>query len=165
MNQPVYWSVLAGIAVLAAAARLTAGGPLLRCRAVPLGRGDFLVAVVSVLALAFHCAVMFFAPWTDAVPGADVLGSRIRALGPVSQWTYWLPAAALALSLRRVWWPALVSLTATLSGVGITMFWPYPLTTHLAWLAAAVVTWIVVASSLVGRRQGSRPPREPAPAT
>lgn len=159
MNQPLYWTLLVGAAACGAAARLIVGHPLLRRQAVSLGRAELGVAAVSVLALAFHCASMFFGPWTDAVPGGQILGDPIRALGPASQVAYWLPAAALVAAVRRVWWPALALLTGALAGVGITMFWSYPLATHLSWLAAASVTSIVIASSLVGLRPGNFPRR------
>lgn len=164
MNQPVYWSVLLGVAVLAGAARLVAGGPLLRRRAVPLRRAEALLAAGALLVLGFHCAAMFFAPWTDALPGGRTLGEPVRAGGAASQWAYWLPAVVLLLALRRVWWPASVLLTATLAGVGFTMFWPHSLPTHLAWLAAAVVAVAAVASSLVGPRGAARAADEQAPA-
>lgn len=159
MNQPVYWSVLLGVAVLAGAARLATGGPLLPRRAVPLRRPELLLAGIALLVLVFHCASMFFAPWTDALPGGRALGDAVRAGGAASQVAYWLPAVALLAAVRRVWWPGLLLLAVTLVGVGYTMFWPHPLPTHLAWLAAAVLTVVAVASSLVGspgrRRAGA----------
>lgn len=152
MNQPLYWTLLAAAAVCVATARLAVGHPFLRRRAVAVGPAELGVAAVSLLVLVFHCASMFFAPWTDAVPGGRALGEPIRALDAASQVAYWLPALVLVLALRRLWWPALALLTTTLVGVGITMFWSFPLATHLTWLAAAVVTFIVVAGSLVALR-------------
>ena len=149
MNQPVFWSVLLGVSVLGAALRWRNGGPLLARWAVPVGRAELAVAGVAVLVLAFHCAAMFFAPWTDAIPGGRLLGDPVRALGAASQWSYWVPAAALLVALRRIWWPGLALLAGTLLGVGITMFWPYPLTTHLGWLAAVILAGVFVSSSLV----------------
>ncbi len=158
MNQPLYWTFLAAAAACGVAARLAVGHPLLRRQAVSIGRAELVIAALSLLALVFHCASMFFAPWTDAVPGGQALGDPVRALGPVSQVAYWVPAVALIAALRRVWWPALALLTAALAGVGITMFWSYSLATHLSWLAAAALTSIAVAGSLVSRRaaDGSR---------
>lgn len=164
MNQPVYWSVLVGVAVMTAVARLVVSRPLLPRRAVPLTRTEFAVAVVSLVTLVFHCAAMFFAPWTDAFPGGEFLGEPIRELGTVSQWTYWLPAGALLLAVRRLWWPAPVGLAVALAGVGITMFWPYSLVTHLAWLAAAGLAWVFIAGALIGGGSGARPASRPAPA-
>jgi hypothetical protein len=158
MQQPLFWGFLAMCVLLGAAARFANGGPLLAGRAATIERARLGVAGVTSLALAVHCGTMFFAPWTDAVPGGQALGRAIRELGPASQWTYWLPAAALLLSLLRVWWPGLVLLGVTLSGVGITMFWPYPLSTHLSWLAAAVLTWTLVAIGLIRRGRSDRPP-------
>jgi hypothetical protein len=77
----------------------------------------------------------------------------VRELGAISQWTYRVPAAVLVLSLRRARWAALILLGTTLVGVGLTMFWSFSLTTHLAWLAAAVLTVVVAFSALVERRQ------------
>jgi len=85
VNQPVYWSVLLGVAVLGGAARLVARGPLLPRRAVPLRRAELLVAGSALLVLVFHCASMFFAPWTDALPGGRIMGDAVRAGGPASQ--------------------------------------------------------------------------------
>ena len=164
MNQPVYWSVLLAVAVLAGAARLVTGGPLLPRRAVPLRRTELLLAGSALLVLVFHCASMFFAPWTDALPGGRALGDAVRAGGPASQWSYWLPAVALLGALRRLWWPGLLLLAVTLAGVGYTMFWPHPLHTHLAWLAAAVLTVVAVAGLLVGRPEGTRAAGDRAPA-
>ena len=157
MDQPVYWALLSGVALLAAAARLALGRPLWRDRAVPVDRAALAVAVLGVLVLAFHCAAMFFAPWTDALPGGRALGAQIRELGTVSQLGYWAPAAALVLALRRVWWPAVVLLAGTLAGVGATMFWSSPLPTHLTWLAAAVLSVVFVGSALVRPHRTDRP--------
>lgn len=156
MNQPVYWSVLLAVAVLAGAARLVTGGPLLRRRAAPLRRVELLLAFAALIALVFHCAAMFFAPWTDALPGGRALGDVVRAGGTASQWAYWLPAVVLLLAVRRLWWPGPVLLAVALAGVGYTMFWPHPLPTHLGWLATAVVAVVAVATSLVGPRGGAR---------
>ena len=149
MDQPVYWSVLVAAAVLAAGARLAVRGPLLPRRAARIGRADALVLGVGSLALAFHCAAMFFAPWTDALPGGQAAGDVIRGMGAASQWAYWLPATAVVVALRRLWWPAPLLLGATFAGVGVAMYWPYAVTTHLAWLAAAVLAWVGVVAALV----------------
>lgn len=149
MDQPVFWSVLLVIAVVGAALRWRNGGPLVPGRAVPVDRAGLIVAGVAVLALVAHCAVMFFAPLTDALPGGRVVGDAVRGMGATSQWAYWVPAVALLVALRRVWWPVLVVLGVALLGVGVTMFWPFALTTHLAWLASVILVGVVVSSSLV----------------
>ena len=164
MNQPVFWSVLLAVAVLAGAVRLATGGPFLRRRAVPLRRAEVALAGVALVVLVFHCAAMFFAPWTDALPGGRTLGDAVRAGGTASQVAYWLPAVALLGALRRVWWPGPLLLAITLVGVGYTMFWPHSLPTHLAWLAAAVLTVVAVAGSLVGGAGGRRAVADPTPA-
>lgn len=100
---------------------------------------------------------MFFADWVDAVPFAEAPAAAVRDLDTLaSEVSYWVPAAALVVALRRVWPPALVLLVVTLVGVGYTMFVPHPLTTHLAWLAAAVVTVVLTNTALVFpvRREG-----------
>ena len=112
---------------------------------------------------------MFFAEWVDAVPFAEAPAAAVRDLGSLaSQMSYWVPAGALLIALRRVWPPALVLLVVTLVGVGYTMFVPHALTTHLTWLAAAVVTLVLVNTALVFpvRREGqSRSERKvPEPA-
>jgi len=114
------------------------------------------VAAIAVAVLVFHCAAMFFADWVDAVPFAEAPADAVRALGPASQVAYWVPAVALVIALRRVWPPALGLLIVTLVGVGYTMFVPYALTTHLAWLGAAVGSWVLIATALVFplRREG-----------
>lgn len=162
MDQPVFWSVLFLVAVLGAALRWRNGGPLVPRRAVPVDRAGLVVAGVAVLALVMHCAVMFFAPWTDALPGGRVVGDAVRGMGATSQWAYWVPALALLVALRRVWWPGLAALGMALLGVGVTMFWPFALATHLAWLAAVILVGVVVLNSLVAAPRADAPGRRPA---
>lgn len=163
MEQPVFWGVLLAAAVLVAGLRVRSGWPVLPHRAVPVGRAALAVAGVATLVLAFHCATMFFAPWTDAVPGLRPPGDAVRALGTASRWSYWVPAAVLVVALRRVWWPDLALLVVALLGVGITMFWPYPLTVHLGWLAAAVLSVVFVAGALLVPAPSSGDPARSRP--
>jgi len=151
MDHPLFWSLLAGVAVLVMVTRLVVGRPLLPHRAVLLTRAELVLATVCVLALGFHCGAMFFAPWTDALPGGQAFGDSVRAMGSASEWAYWVPAAALMLALSRIPWPALVLLGATLIGVGMTMFRPSPIEIHLAWIATAVLLLALISSSLIGR--------------
>ncbi len=166
MDQPIYWGVLAATAVIGAGARLAARRPLWprRARAVPTG--ELVVAATAVALLVFHCAAMFFADWVDAVPFSEAPAAAVRDLDSlVSEVAYWVPAGALVIALRRVWPPALLLLGVTVVGVGYTMFVPHALTTHLAWLAAAGVSVVLVATALVlpARREGrSRPERAAA---
>ena len=155
MDHPLFWSLLAGVALLVMVTRLVVGRPLLPRRAVILTRADLALAAVCVLALGFHCGAMFFAPWTDALPGGRNLGGSVRAMGSASEWAYWVPAAGLMLALSRITWPALVLLGATLFGVGMTMFRPSPLDVHLAWIATAVLVLTLISSSLIGRPASS----------
>lgn len=162
MDQPVFWSVLLVVAVVGAVLRWRNGGPLVPRRAVPVDRLGLVAVGVAVLALVVHCAVMFFAPWTDAFPGGRVVGDAVRGMGATSQGAYWVPAVALLVALRRVWWPGLVVLGVALLGVGVTMFWPFALTTHLAWLAAVILVGVVVSSALVAAPGADAPGRRPA---
>lgn len=153
MDQPLFWSAMLGVAVLGAVARLTGRHALRSRRAVRVPPQLLAVAALAALALVFHCAAMFFAPWTDAVPGLQSPGEAVRGMGPASRWAYAVPAAVLVLALLRVWWPALLVLAATLTGVGVTMYGPYPLATHLAWLAALIVVGVLIPTVLLGVRR------------
>jgi hypothetical protein len=158
VQQPVLWLALSAVVVVAAAARLALRRPLLPSRAAPVPGVQLAVVAVAVVVLVFHCASMFFAGWTDALPGGRPLGEQVRDMGAVSQWAFWLPAVVLLVGLRRIWAPVLLILALVLAGVGVTMFWPFPLTVHLGWIAAAVVTLAGIGSALV------RLPRNDAPA-
>ncbi|KFF59422.1 hypothetical protein JF66_11390 [Cryobacterium sp. MLB-32] len=156
MNQPFLWGGLLAFAVAAGILRLAVGRPLLRRRSVAVGRLSAGVAVVSGLALVFHCAAMFFAPWVDAVPFLQTPAAMVRSMGTGSQIAYWLPAATLLLAWRRVWWPALVALAIILVGVGVTMYWPYPLGVHLAWLTAVVIVGTLIPTMLLRGPRAAR---------
>ena len=121
----MYWGVLLGVVVFGVVARLSAAKPLWVRRAVAVPTPVLVVAALAALGLVFHCAVMFFEPWVDVVPGVRGAGDTIRAMGPASRWAYAVPAATLVLVLRRVWWPALALLVAALTGVGVTMYGPF----------------------------------------
>jgi hypothetical protein len=108
-----------------------------------------MVAFVSGLALVFHCAAMFFAPWVDAVSFLLVPADTVRGMGVGSQVAYWLPAAALVVAWRRVWGPALGALVVTLVGVGVTMYWPFPFNAHLAWLTAVIIVGSLIPTLLL----------------
>ena len=158
MDEPVLWGALLATAVVGAGLRLVARRPLWPRHSCSVTPVELAAAGVAVALLVFHCAAMFFAGWVDAVPFAETPARSVRALGFVSQLTYWLPAAGLVIALRRLWPPALGLLGVTLSGVGVTMFVPHELTTHLAWLAAAVVTVVLVATAFVAPRRGPHGP-------
>lgn len=153
MDQPVFWGSLLLIGLAAVVVRLSVGRPLLARFATPLSAGAAATAATAVVVLVFHCAAMFFAPWVDAVPGLTGAAEAVRALGTTSQVAYWVPAAVLVAAVRGVWWPARLGLVGTLVGVGVTMYLPFPLGVHLAWLAASGLAVGVVATGLVGRRQ------------
>ncbi len=149
MDQPIFWSALLGVALIAMALRWRVGRPLLARYATPIGRPSLVVAGLSVLALVFHCTAMFFGPWVDAIPGAQAPADAVRSLGTASQIAYWLPAAILVLAVRRIWWPGLLLVITTLAGVGVTMYWPVALTTHLGWLAALIVVGSAISATLL----------------
>lgn len=163
MDRPWYWGTLAAVAFVGLLVRLAARRPLWprKARAVP--PIELAVAAVAVAALVFHCGAMFFASWVDAIPFAEPAADAVRALGLVSQVAYWLPAAAAVLALRRVWAPALVTLLVTLVGVGLTMFLSYPLDMHLAWIAASMVTLVLIGTILVTRGGQKRAAEDPRP--
>ncbi len=150
VDQPIYWGVLAIMATVGAAARLAARGPLWQRRARAIPSGELVVAAIAVALLVFHCGAMFFMDWVDAVPFAEAPATAVRDLdSAASRVAYWAPAATLVIALRRLWPPALLFLVVALIGVGYTMFVPHALTTHLAWLASAVVAVVLIATALV----------------
>lgn len=149
MDQPVFWGALTATALIGIAVRLAVRRPLWLRRSSGVPPRELAVAAMMVAVLVFHCSAMFFAELVDAVPFTGVPAGAVRDLGLFSQATYWVPVAVLVLALRTVWRPALVLLTATLVGVGYTMFVPHALTTHLTWLAAATITLVVIAAALV----------------
>ncbi|MEC5153828.1 hypothetical protein RCH23_001197 [Cryobacterium sp. CAN_C3] len=149
MNQPFLWGGLLFFTGAVAILRLVVGRPLLRLRSVRVGWVWASVAFASGLALVFHCAAMFFGPWIDAVPFLQAPANMVRLMGVGSEIAYWVPAAALLVAWRRVWWPALAALVVTLAGVGVTMYWPFPLSVHLAWLTAVIIVGSLVPTLLL----------------
>jgi hypothetical protein len=140
------------MAFVGAGLRLTARRPLWPRHSRSVSPVELAGIAVAVTTLAFHCAAMFFADWVDAVPFAETPARAVRSLGVVSQVAYWVPAAGLVIALRRLWPPAVGLLVLTLIGVGVTMFVPHALTTHLAWLASAVITVVLIATALIAPR-------------
>lgn len=156
MNQPFLWGGLLAFAVAAGILRLVVGHPLLRQHSVSVGPVSAAVAFLSGLALVFHCAAMFFGPWIDAVPFLHAPADMVRAMGVGSEIAYWLPAAVLTLVWRRVWWPAFAALLVTLAGVGVTMYWPFPLVVHLAWLTAVIIVGSLIPTLLLRGPRAAR---------
>ncbi|GAB3141205.1 hypothetical protein [Marisediminicola antarctica] len=156
MDQPLLWSALLGVVVLGGLIRLLSRGAVLAPRAVPLRPWERVLVIIGGVLLIFHCSAMFFGPWVDAVPGLEPAARAVRAGGPASQIAYWVPAAAIVVGWRRVWWPALAGVAVTLIGVGATMFIPFPLVVHLVWLSALILSALSVSVFLVGD------PRKPA---
>ena len=139
MNQPFLWGGLLAFVVASGVVRLARGGPVLKGRSMRVGWMSATVSVASGLALVFHCAAMFFGPWVDAVPLLRAPADIVRSMGIGSAIAYWVPAAAILVAWRRVWWPAFVALIIALVGVGATMYWPFPLVVHLAWLTVVII--------------------------
>jgi len=152
VNQPFLWGGLLALAIIAGVVRALLGRPFLLERAVGLGSPARTVAVLSAAALVFHCAAMFFTPWVNAIGFLRPLAAGVNAMGVASQIAYWAPAALLLLAWRRVWWPALTVMAVALAGVGVTMYWPYPLPVHLSWLTAVIVAGVFISTALVGPR-------------
>lgn len=150
MDRPLFWGVLLVVALVAVGARVLARRPLLPHQAKPLRAWEASVAAVSLLALVFHCLAMFFAGWIDLVPFLRAPAAAVRAMGTASQLAYWVPGVVLVIAVRRVQPLALAVLFVTMIGVGVTMYRGFALTTHLAWLAAAVASVVVIFSALVG---------------
>ncbi len=130
--------------------RVLNGRPL-SSRLLPLGRLDLALVVVTLLALGFHCAAMFFPAAVAAVPVSDDAAEAVRDLGAASQAAYWLPAGVLVLALRRAWTPLLVVEVSVLLAVGITMFWSFSLTMHLVTIAGSVVVTAAVLATATYR--------------
>ena len=112
--------------------------------------------IIGGVLLIFHYPAMFFGPWVDAVFGLEPAARAVRASRTASQIANWLPAPAVVVGWRRVWWPALAVVSVTLAGVGVTMFIPFPLLVHLVWLTALILSALAVSMFLVGD------PRKPA---
>jgi len=157
VNQPFLWGGLLAFVGAAGITRVVVGHPLLRARSVRVRWVSVSVAVASALALVFHCAAMFFTPWIDVVPLLQPPAEMVREMGVASEIAYWAPAAALVAAWRRVWWPVFAPLVITLVGVGVTMFWPYPLDVHLAWITAAIIVGSLIPLLLL---RGPRAARE-----
>lgn len=154
MPDAQYWAALVVLAVAGFAVRIVRRGPLLHRRAAALGRFDLTVALVALLALGFHCAAMFFPAAVAAVPGSGGAAGAVRELGAASQVAYWVPAGLLPFALRRAWAPLLVTETAALLAVGVTMFWDFGLPSHLVAIAGSVAVTVALLTTVTGRVTG-----------
>ncbi len=148
-----FWALLIGIAITGLAARLRLRHPLAAW--VRLDAGEAMVGSLGVIALVAHCLSMFLPSLVPAVGPLPSAAQAIRELGPISQVAYWIPAAMVIVALRRLPWPALALLTASLLGVGVTMFWSFPLPVHLAAIAASVAIVAGVVTMTVSPPEGA----------
>ncbi len=143
-----FWALLLVVFGIAVAWRLRRGSTL-ESHAVRLAWPELSIGVLALLALAFHCLVMFLPPLVPPIQAVQGLAGAIAELGVISQLAYWLPAVVLLVMLRGIGWPILVALAAALLAVGATMFWPFPLGIHLVTIFAATSLVIVIATQLV----------------
>jgi hypothetical protein len=146
------WFLGLAVAVAAlAAARLVLRRPLLADRARPLRAADSALAAVSLALLVFHCSAMFAPDAVAALGFLDGPAAVVRDLSdPIGQAAYWIPAAALVLAVRQLWWPAPVALALTLTAVGWTMYLgSFTLTEHVVTIVAAGSVGALVATGLV----------------
>lgn len=149
MAPAAYWFSLAVLPAAGLIARFSFGQLPFAPLAYRLRPIELLLAVGALVALGFHCSAMFFPAEVEAIPGLEDPAEAVADLGTASQLAYWLPAVVLLVGLRRVWLPALAALTAVLVVVGVTMFWSFGLSAHLAAIAAAVTITIAIAAGLV----------------
>jgi hypothetical protein len=145
-----YWAALAILTAVVLIVRALNRAPLSE-RVLRLGRLDISLVVVSLLALGFHCATMFFPPVFAELPQLGGAATSIRELGAASQLAYWLPAGLLAFALRRAWTPLLVAEASVLLAVGVTMFWSVALTWHLVAIASSVAVTLAVLATATSR--------------
>jgi hypothetical protein len=143
-----YWVLLVGIAVTTVLVGLRVHRP--DAGRVRMNAASFMFGGLAVGALAFHCLAMFLPPLVPPVGPLPAAADEIRQLGLGSQFAYWLPATFLIAALRRLPAAAVTALAVVLVGVGITMFWPFPLAVHLAFIAAAVGTLAGMVGMTIG---------------
>lgn len=159
MVPSAYWPSLTLLAAGLFVVRLVRRAPLVPGLARGVDVASLALATGATAALAFHCTAMFFPRTVGVVPGLESPTMIVRTLGIGSKLAYYLPAAALLVGLRHVWWPALIALAIALLAVGYTMYGS-GLTAHLTALAAAILLGALVVTGLVTRARGSSPPRE-----
>lgn len=146
-----YWLALVALGAAGLAIRVLHPEPLLPRRARTLDRRQFALAGVSLAALAFHCGAMFFPETVDGIPGLGALVDPVDELGLVSQLAYWIPAAVLAIALGGLWRPSVAALAVALGAVGVTMFWSFGLSVHLAAIATAVALLAAIGIGVLGK--------------
>jgi hypothetical protein len=133
-----YWPSLTVLVIIVGVARVVHRSPLLPSRSEP-GIGFLAVAGLGALVLSFHCAAMFFPRVVALVPGLDGPASSITALGAASRWAFWIPAGIVSLAAATLLRPAGAIVGVALVAVGFTMFRPAALSSHLLFIAVAVV--------------------------
>lgn len=131
--------------------------PLLPSRwAEPIGRTDLLLLALGAVGLVFHCTAMFFPEQTALVPLTGGAIDAVNRLGPASVLLYAVPAGLVVVALRRIRWPALAVVAATLVAVGVTMYAGSPLDVHLATIALAVLAISMAAAAFTSGADRSR---------
>ncbi len=148
-----YWALLIGLMTVGIAFRLRLGRPLADW--VRLTGVESVLGALAVAALVAHCVAMFLPALVPEIGALPSAAEAIRELGPISQVAYWAPAIVMLMVLRRLPWPALTTLAGGLLAVGATMFWPFPLTVHLAAIAGTVAILAGVVTMTVTPLSGS----------
>jgi len=139
MVPALYWPGLTIAVAALGVARIGRRRPLLPSRGTP---GVWLLAIWAgaLLVLAFHCAAMFFPRPVGLLPGLDGAASAITSLGTASRLAFWIPAAIVTIVSATILRTAGAVVGIALLLVGLTMFRPATLLSHLSYIAVAVLS-------------------------
>lgn len=151
-----YWPGLTIAVVAVGAVRLVRRSPLLPSRP---GQSVWILSIgagASVV-LAFHCAAMFFPRPVGLISLLDGPASAIRALGTTSRLAFWIPGAIVTVAAATILRTAGAVVAVALVGVGLTMFRPATLSSHLLWIAVAVLSIAVTGLGAARVRRPVRP--------
>lgn len=160
MARPGFFTALAVLVGAILVVRLVRRAPLLAGRARRLTVAESTTVVVADVLLVFHCAAMFATGWVAAIGVLDVPAAIVSDLSdPIGRVAYWLPAVALLIAVRRLWWPAPVGLALALAAVGWTMYGSFTVDQHLATIAVAVTGIAITVAGLVEPPSRNRPGR------
>lgn len=156
-----YVVALLVVVLVILATRLVLPSLPLRGFAVRLSALEAVLAIVALVALAFHCGSMFFRPVVRALPGTSGAITEINALGTVSVVAFVVPSLLLILALRRLPRIALAALATALTAVGITMYDGGSLMVHLTALFVTL-TLLALGGATLLRAPSARPATVPA---